>query len=415
MNPAQADVIGAMDKGRERQATDMAGDILGQTMGGKIGALAKLSPEKALALGQALGIPTNSKGRLDNMIGVTVMGAKLLEAGMFEEAAQFLGEEADKAESLTGEPATRLRLGQNAILTGDQEVMNNFMAVGRGLDPSRTQVSAKDQSITDLNNARAANLGSGGSGGLASAKTEILEDGTTIQAMPDGTTQVINPAGQSVTGQERIDVLKSAQKFRLNTLQSVADIAVAEAQAKAQSTQRASRVSQITSELSDRNRNSSRESVKLNQAFKLAQNAEQGLTGASKIQLAKLFPNIDVTNEALLSQSLTGLALEQLQNFKGPTTDFEYGIAEQIAGKIGDSKSANVARLKSLQRANWFNRREFDQFQKYVSQGKDPDTFGFDFGARVNTKKGDFSLQDLQDTAVENNLTIEEVIKRLDQ
>lgn len=391
-NPAQADVLGAMDKGKQRQATDMAGDILGQTIGGQVGALAKLSPDKALAMSKALGIPTSSKGRMDNMVGVTVMGSKLIQAGMFDEAAQYLDEEAAKVESLTGEEATRLRMASNAIRTGDQEVMGNFVNAGMALDPTKQ-----------------------GKGGLASAKTEILSDGTAIQSMPDGTTQVRDPSGALVTGQKRIDTLKSAQKQRLSTLQSEADINVAEAQAKAQATQRASRVSSITKELSDRNRSASRESIKLNQAFKLAGSAEQGLTGASKLKLAKIFPDIDVTNEALLSQSLTGLALEQLQNFKGPTTDFEYGIAEQIAGKIGDPKSANIARIKSLQRANWFNKREFDQFKRWTAAGKDPDTFGFDFGERVSTKKGDFTLQDLQDTAVDMNIGIDEVIQRLNK
>ena len=118
--------------------------------------------------------------------------------------------------------------------------------------------------------------------------------------------RVRNPAGNLVTGQARIDTLKGAQDQRLSTLQSEADMAnVAEAQAKAQATQRASRVSSITSELSTRNRNSARESVKLNQAFKLASTADQGLTGATKLKLAKIFPDNDVTNEALLSQSLT--------------------------------------------------------------------------------------------------------------
>jgi hypothetical protein len=153
-NPAQADIIGAMDKGKDRQATDMAGQILGDTLGGKVGALAKLSPDKAMAMAEALGIPTNSQGRMNNMIGVTVMGTKLLQAGMFEEAAQFLGEEADKAESLTGEPAERLRLAQNAIINGDQEVMNNFMAAGSALDPTQ-QTTAVERSTIDLNTAKA--------------------------------------------------------------------------------------------------------------------------------------------------------------------------------------------------------------------------------------------------------------------
>lgn len=254
-----------------------------------------------------------------------------------------------------------------------------------------------------------------GAGGLASAKTEIFDDGTVIQSLPDKTVQVTNPAGQIVTGQERLDTLQRSSQFRLGIQEKEADIAVRKAQEIATATQRASRVSSITKELSTRNRNAARESIKLNQALNVAGTAEQGLTGSVKLRLAKLVPGIDVTNEALLAQSLKSLALDQLQNFKGPTTDFEFGVTEDIAGKLGDPRTANIARIKSLQRAAWFNQREFKQFQKHIKAGKDPDTFGFNFGEQIKTKRGEFSLQDIQDTAVENNLSIEETIKRLNQ
>lgn len=144
INPAQANIMGAIDKGvarqdadivrqgaaKDRQSTDMAGQILGDTLGGKLGALARMSPDKAMKMAELLGIPTTSKGRLENMMGVTMMGTQLLNAGMYQEAAQFLGEEADKAESVTGEPATRLRMAQQAILSGDQEMVGNFTTAG---------------------------------------------------------------------------------------------------------------------------------------------------------------------------------------------------------------------------------------------------------------------------------------------
>ena len=52
----------------------------------------------------------------------------------------------------------------------------------------------------------------GGSGGLASAKTEIFDNGTVINSLPDGTTQVSNPSGEIVTGSEREQVLKKARE-----------------------------------------------------------------------------------------------------------------------------------------------------------------------------------------------------------
>lgn len=187
------------------------------------------------------------------------------------------------------------------------------------------------------------------------------------------------------------------------------------AQAKKIAELKAKRVSDITKELGDRNRSAARSQRPLKQALKLVSQAEQGLTGAVKLQLSRLLPGVDASDEAALSATLNQLALEQLQQFKGPTTDFEFGVTQNIAGTLGQSREANEARIKSLDRANWFNQREFKQFQEHVDNGGDPDAFAFNFGEPIKTKKGVFTLQDIQDTAVENNLTIEETLKRLNK
>ena len=173
------------------------------------------------------------------------------------------------------------------------------------------------------------------------------------------------------------------------------------------------RRSEITAELSTRNRDATRSLPRIKQALQLASTADQGLTGSAKIKLAKLIPGIDVSDEGQLQSALLQLSLDQLQNFKGPTTDFEFGVTQSITGSLGDSKSSNISRLNSLDRANWFNQREFKQFREFTKSGGDPDEFAFDFNETVKTKRGEVSLQDLQDTAVENNLTIDETIKRL--
>lgn len=297
-----------------------------------------------------------------------------------------------------------------------QDLLNNVIDNPNLTDEQKiAEVGRLSQTITQFAQQAGVLKAPVGARGLASAKTEILDDGSTIQALPDGSVTVKNPLGQTVTGQERTSTIRRAREQGLATRQAESDIAVGEARGKAEATQRASRVSEITKELSTRNRNAARESIKLNQALNLAGTAEQGLTGALKVKLAKLLPNIDVTNEALLAQSLKSLALDQLQNFKGPTTDFEFDVTEDIAGKLGDPRTANIARIKSMQRASWFNKREFKQFQEHVKAGKSPDTFGFNFQDQIKTKRGAFSLQDIQDTAVDNNLSIEETIKRLNK
>ncbi|MBL4891454.1 MAG: hypothetical protein JKX91_06465 [Rhizobiaceae bacterium] len=55
-----------------------------------------------------------------------------------------------------------------------------------------------------------------GKQGLASAKTEIFDNGTTLKVLPDGTTEVTNPAGDVVTGKEREKVLTTARQEQID-------------------------------------------------------------------------------------------------------------------------------------------------------------------------------------------------------
>jgi hypothetical protein len=52
--------------------------------------------------------------------------------------------------------------------------------------------------------------------GLASAKTEILDGGAVIQALPDGSVTVRDPAGNIVKGQARLDVLAQSRTQEIN-------------------------------------------------------------------------------------------------------------------------------------------------------------------------------------------------------
>lgn len=56
---------------------------------------------------------------------------------------------------------------------------------------------------------------SGGVGGMASAKSEILFDGSTIMVLPDGSTVVKNAAGEIVPPEQRAGVIKNAMDVKL--------------------------------------------------------------------------------------------------------------------------------------------------------------------------------------------------------
>jgi len=220
--------------------------------------------------------------------------------------------------------------------------------------------------------------------------------------------QVQIPGATQLTPAQRSDIA-------VTEFAKKADIEVTKTSGTERVKQRERRSSSISKELSERNRAAARSSRTLNQALTIAQQSSQGLTGVAKLKLSQIIPGIDVSNEAALDSTMKQLALEQLQNFKGPTTDFEFGVAQQVSGSLGQSRTSNIARIKSLRRATWFNEREFSQFKKHTKSGGDPDSFKFNFGEPVRTKKGVFTLQDIQDTAVKNNLTIEETLKALNK
>jgi len=227
-----------------------------------------------------------------------------------------------------------------------------------------------------------------------------------------GKANVIPVEGSGETVQEKA---ARQQIEKVEGAQSLSDIAIQETEKKESVKQRVSRVAELKKEFGDRRRNSARSNRTISEALTLVSQADQGLTGTAKLKLSKLLPGIDASDEAALDSVMKQLALEQLQNFKGPTTDFEFGVTESIVGGVGNSKESNQARLNSLKRASWFNNRESQQFDKHIKSGGDPEAFSFNFGEPVNTKKGVFTLQDIQDTAVQKNLSIEETIKRLNR
>lgn len=217
----------------------------------------------------------------------------------------------------------------------------------------------------------------------------------------------IQGAVQQTATQEAEQEFKSAKKL--------SELSVAETKAKETAKSRVARTSTLKKEFSERRRLAARSNRKVKEAQKLAQQATQGVSGQGKLALSRLFPGIDASDEGALSSAFKSLALDELQKFKGPTTDFEFAVTEDIAGSLGSSSSANLARLSSLDRANWFMDRESKQFNDHIKGGHDPDEFFFNFNELVTPKKGgkSYSLQSLQDTAVANHISIDEVIKRL--
>lgn len=100
-----------------------------------------------------------------------------------------------------------------------------------GADPKRIGQFARTVQIAALNNAERLKLSLGGKKGLASAKTEILADGSTIQALPSGQVDVRNPAGEIITDPEqRVAVLEQAAQAQVEQRRREAGVDVEKAE-----------------------------------------------------------------------------------------------------------------------------------------------------------------------------------------
>lgn len=226
------------------------------------------------------------------------------------------------------------------------------------------------------------------------------------------TGQVSIPTFDPNTGKTKLVPVKGAVK-ETPEQKSFREVGAAGRKKRAELTEQ--RTSDLKKQFSSDRRAAKSSLRKLSEASKLASKATQGIPGQGKLLASRFFPGIDASNEGALSAAFKNLALDELQKFTGPTTDFEFSVTEDIAGSLGSGATANRARIASLQRAAWFANRQAEQFDRWIDGGHNPDRFAFDFDEKITPIKGGdtFTLRDIQDTAVANNISIDEVLKRL--
>jgi hypothetical protein len=226
--------------------------------------------------------------------------------------------------------------------------------------------------------------------------------------------QLQKEADQGMRTQDSVDAFRN--EVGLVTPKQEQEQEAALSRVKAEAKNKEERISNIRAELAENSRNAIRSSFSIREALRASSNATQGIPGAVKVQLGRLFPGIDTSDEAALDSALKDLAIQQLQNFKGPTTDFEFVQVQNVTGRLSDGRSANEARLASLDRAHWFMQEELNQFNEYVGQGGDPDKWkGFDFNKTISTSKGTYPVGDILKSAAAAHITMEEAIRRLNK
>ena len=123
--------------------------------------------------------------------------------------------QAGKLEQGKNEALAAFRLFGDTPITAENFEQAVNLAAEQGIQVDDSDRIASPENIAGFNQVIQAGgrlSQAGGRGGLASAKTVTYNDGSVLQALPSGETQVRNPAGEIVSGQARLDVLNKAQK-----------------------------------------------------------------------------------------------------------------------------------------------------------------------------------------------------------
>ena len=320
-NPLIADIGGAYDAGVEkrkgREFDETLSAVVSNSPGYKFADLLKIDPKKAVQYSEAMGIPKNETDRLKNAMGIVAMSSKLLSSGTVEPQAvgQFLLEQAQMLGS-QGLGTELLQKSGQAFISGDPEA-----------------IEAEREAFARL----ASEFG--GDETKYSAKTQILEDGSSIQMTNSGKRIVKDPSGKVVTGSEAAKVIKAANEEGIR-LQSE------------RAGGRASAVGEenAATDLINRGIAAAESTSTVRRALTLLDQVETGgwesisLTARQRLGLAD-------ADESELSASLGKSVLSQLrETFGSAFTENEGLRLERIEANIGNSTAGNKRLLKQALR-----------------------------------------------------------------
>lgn len=313
MNPEVADIAGGLRRGGERRqqnlSQEMVGNILKETIGGKLGSLGEIDPQAAIGLAEAFQIPVGQEDRIKSMFGdAQAVVAVLQNGGTPQEAAQLLAPKVQLLESLGIEPTQYIET-MRGLNAGDPETIEGlFTLVNVG------------QNAGFLKSPQAAGVQS----------SEILEDGTTIQVLKDGSTKVTDAEGNDLKGEARREAIAEARRIGIENQRE-------RALGRREGTTEADR----RSSLIDRGVLAAESTSNLRRSLDLLNKIETG--GVNAISLAvKNRLGIEGADEGELTNSLAKAVLSQLrETFGAQFTAREGDELKRIEAGIGKSTEAN--------------------------------------------------------------------------
>jgi hypothetical protein len=348
LNQKAPDIVGSFREGQEfakgQQVEKLTGQALQAGGGQKLQELIGLDPEVGYNLAEAIG--ARSAKELNNFIRDASITENFFKQGNFDQGRQFIQQSLDTVKMAGGSGKIQQNLLDIYDSEGPQSALDNVQSFTSVLAKSKQQ-------------------------GQASAKTEILPNGTVIQAMPDGTVRVKNPRGLDVEGDERVQVLKASQKFTQEAEREAAKLKVDTAISKEEGLadvqlrtagpiERVKAVEKATGKgISDRQQgfidsgvSAADSTANIRRSIELLDEVKTGGFAAVSAKAKRLF-GVESANEGELSANLGQAVLAQLKPLFGAAfTAGEGERLESISARFSSNTETNKRLLGQILKAS---------------------------------------------------------------
>lgn len=160
----------------------------------------------------------------------------------------------------------------------------------------------------------------------------------------------------------------------------------------------------------------SRQLGKVRSLSKLLEATGTGALTQFAPQIGRLIPGFDATNEQAAQAQVNQFALDLIGDFKGPTSDRELAFVNQTIQNLGNTPEANRIITRSLENVIFLAGQENNQFDEFVKGKGKPRDFIFDFQKVLfpnHPTFGNITLDDIQTTAFDNQITMERALQEL--
>jgi len=172
----------------------------------------------------------------------------------------------------------------------------------------------------------------------------------------------------------------------------------------------------VRDEIRGNARTASRQLGKVRSLSKLLETTGTGALTQFLPQIGRLIPGFDATNEQAAQAQINSFVLDEMSKFKGNTSDRELAFARETVAELGNSPEANRIILRNFENVIFLSSEENRQFDEFVKGGNKARDFIFNFQKVIipdHPTFGNVTLDDLQTTAFENGITIENALKEL--